>query len=165
MNDHRQISRRSIRWIPIVAAALGLVILAIVISKTTDKPADQSGVVVVTAPTVSNSPAANTPAVIATPTPVATRVPLPTGAAVAIPVVPPAQITEALKLSDAARMRQALPIERRNDVVCGEISPSGDARDYRRFVYIGAAKVGKLDDGSADFAKYLEMVCIPQADR
>lgn len=76
-----------------------------------------------------------------------------------VPVKPSAAVKAALELTDAAVLRQPIPADLAGGIVCGEVSPSGNRRDYRRFVYNGAGATGAVDDGTDVFRKFADKIC------
>lgn len=71
----------------------------------------------------------------------------------------PSKMRHALALADDVVILEATEIDRENGVTCGRLRPSAALPDPRRFVYVGVAMTGRVDDGSADFEEYRSMVC------
>lgn len=73
----------------------------------------------------------------------------------------PDKIRSALGLLDAAVIRDTRVEDPPHEVICGEVSRDGSAEGFRRFVYVGIARTGQIDDGSIDFEQYRAAVCKP----
>lgn len=135
------------KFLPYGAVALALAATLFVIFHVTgEKNASQAAAGVITIPSTPSSPA----------TPRAASGPPPP------PSVLPTPLASALKLEANAKLRDPLPAGWQSGILCGQVSPSGNGRDYRRFVYNGPGGTGAMDDGSDLFRRFADKICLLQ---
>ena len=74
------------------------------------------------------------------------------------PSAPDAKIVRALGMPAGASLSDLAPGNAAAQAICGWIAPAPDA-PVRRFVFLGLAGLGAVDDGGAEFAQLRERMC------
>lgn len=145
---------RSCRWAIGAVAIVILTAIAWLWVKADADPQPPQGVVVVK----QDRPVAAQPA--AGPVPIAG--PTPPVADTSAPFVATPEILKALALPAEAVFRETALVDKSDAVTCGEVSRSPRDDSFRRFVYIGSAKSGFVDDGGPVFKQISAASCKPR---
>jgi hypothetical protein len=72
---------------------------------------------------------------------------------------PPQEVVLALHLPPDARLKAPLSPDATGSIACGEVSGSGGATPYRRFVFNRAGGTGAIDDGTDLFRRFADKIC------
>lgn len=76
-----------------------------------------------------------------------------------LPFLPTPDILSALSLPAEAVFRDVVRVDKGDAVICGTVGRSQADNNFRRFVYIGSAKTGFVDDGGKLFAQINAASC------
>lgn len=138
-----------------IAGSAALMLFAAMVSLRAGGDADvesSQGVVVVK----HEKPAVVQPTAGIAPTPASATTPL---AEPDTPFVATPEILKALSLPSQAVFRKTALADRSDGVICGEVSKSPRDSNFKRFVYIGSAKSGFIDDGGTVFKQISATSC------